>query len=386
MQTDVIVIGGGIAGASSAYFLSQYASVALLERESSLGSHSTGRTAEQFTVGITAETMRRLAEASRAFLQRPPEGFSSVPLLARRGCLTVGREDQVHRLAIIRDRIESVGAAAQLISAAEALRLFPALRAEGVAAGVYEPDAGDIDANALLQAYARGAAARGAVVRTGAEVTAIERTPAGWSVRTSDGVVSAPRLLNASGAWVDRLGELAGLQPIGLTPMRRTAFTFAAPRNTDLAGWPHVSNLDYHWYLKPETGRFMGSLAEEVPAPPGDVFAAEFDVAQAIHNIEQDTTLQVGRPLSTWAGLRNFVKDRNPVAGGREDAPGFFWLAGHGGCGILSSPALGETIAAIVLDRELPPSVRALGVTREALAPDRPSLSPTPAPQAAGQA
>jgi len=375
MQADVVIIGGGIAGVSAAYFLSKYTSVVLLEREASLGTQSTGRTAEQFTVGIAAETMRRLGAASRSFLSDPPPGFSDSSLYSRRGCLTVGREDQLQRIEIIRGRLASVGAKAPLVSRDEALRLFPALRPEGVAGGVYEPDAGDIDANALLQAYARGAAARGCGFVTAAEVTGLSRHAGLWTVRTREGAFAAPRVLNASGAWVDEVTRLAGLEPIGLIPMRRTAFTFAAPAGLDLSDWPHVSNIDYRWYLKPETGRFMGSLADEVPTPPSDVFPDDLDVAQAIHNVEQDTTLQVGRPLSTWAGLRNFVADRNPVCGGRGDAEGFFWLAGHGGCGVLSSPALGEAAAAIVLGRDLPPHLRAFGVTAEALAPDRPSLA-----------
>lgn len=383
MQADVVVIGGGIAGISAAYFLSKYTSVVLLEREPSLGTQSSGRTAEQFTVGITAETMRHLGAASRTFLEQPPAGFCAERLLTPRGCLTVGRADQLQRIEIIRGRIASTGAEARLVSREEALKLFPALRPEDVAGGVYEPGSGDIDANALLQAYGRGAVAQGAKLVTGVEVTGLSRRGGLWTVRTQQGDFVAPRILNAAGAWVDQITRLAGLAPIGLAPMRRTAFTFAATPGLDLSAWPHVSNIDYRWYLKPETGRFMGSLADEVPTPPSDVYADDLDVAQAIHNIEQDTTLQVGRPLSKWAGLRNFVADRNPVSGTRADAEGFYWLAGQGGCGVLTSPALGEATAAVMLGRELPSTLQELGVTTAALAPDRPSLAAAAKPHVA---
>jgi D-arginine dehydrogenase len=374
MRADVIVIGGGIAGLSAAYFLSPSASVLVLERESDLGYHSSGRTAAQFTVGISAVTMRRLAQASREFLEHPPADFASELLLSPRGCLTVARADQQNRLDEIRDQITSVGARAERLGPKDVLALFPALRAEGVDGGIFEPDAMDIDVHTLLQGYARGAKAKGAQVVTSAGVTAIRRTAGAWVVETSKGTFSAPKLLNAAGAWCDDVTALAGLTPVGVTPHRRTAFTFAASGGYDPSRWPHVSNVDYRWYVKPEPGRLMGSLCDAAPTAAADVHPDDMDVAQGLHNIEQDTTFQIARPLSAWAGLRNFTVDRNPVAGTRPDAEGFFWLVGQGGCGILTSSALGQTIAALMFDRELPQEQRDLGITAADLSPARASL------------
>lgn len=374
MQADVVIIGGGIAGASAAYFLSGHASVILVEREAHFGYHSSGRTAAQFTVGIGADTMRRLAQASRAFLERPPAGFAPEPLLTPRGCLTVGRAGQEPALARLHDNLVSVGARAQHLGRAEALALFPPLLAENVASGVYEPDAMDIDVNTLLQGYLRGAKANGAQLRSGAGVDAITRCGGEWTVSAGDDEIRAPLLLNAAGAWVDQIGALAGLAPLGVVPHRRIAFTFAIPPGLDTTTLPHVSNVDYRWYVKPETGCLMGSLADAVATEPGDVHPDDLDVAQAIHNIEQDTSFRIGRPLAQWAGLRNFTADKNPVAGSRAGEAGFFWLAGQGGCGILTSPALGQAVAAIMLGGELPPAQRALGISEASLSPSRESL------------
>ena len=118
----------------------------------------------------------------------------------------------------------------------------------------------------------------------------------------------------------------------------------------------------------------MGSLCDAVPTAAADAYPADIDVAQGIHNIEQDTLFEIARPLSTWAGLRSFTADRNPVAGTRASAEGFFWLLGQGGCGILTSPALGQAIAALMLDRELPQAQRDLGITAADLSPARASL------------
>ena len=374
MQGDVIIVGGGIAGASAAHFLSQHASVAVVEREEHVGYHSSGRTAAQFTVGIGAPTMRRMAQASRSFLEAPPAGFAAHPLMTARGCLTVAKAGQEAALLRLRDTLLSVGARADYLDGPQALARFPALVADKVDAGVYEPDAMDIDVDALLQGYLRGARANGASVTVKAEIGSIRRENGLWTVTWPTGELSAPILLNAAGAWVDAVTRMAGLAPLGVVPHRRTAFTFALQRDLDTRDWPHVSNVDYRWYVKPETGCLMGSLADAVPTEPGDAFPDDFDVAQAIENIEQDTHLRVGRPISQWAGLRTFVADRNPVAGTRPDAPGFFWLAGQGGCGILTSPAMGQAIAALILGRERPPHLAELGVSAADLSPDRASL------------
>lgn len=378
MQADVVIIGGGIAGASAAYFLSGRASVVLVEREAQFGYHSSGRTAAQFTVGISAETMRRLAQASRAFLEAPPAGFAPQPLLRPRGCLTVGRAGQEAPLSRLYDNLVSVGARAQQLDGREALALFPPLLAENVACGVYEPDAMDIDVDMLLQGYLRGARANGARLLSGAGVDAIARRGGEWIVSLGEEEIRAPLLINAAGAWADEIARLAGLAPLGVVPHRRTAFTFAIPAGLDTTALPHVSNVDYRWYVKPETGCLMGSLADAVATEPGDVYPDDLDVAQAIHNIEQDTSFRIGRPLAQWAGLRNFTADKNPVAGSRPGAEGFFWLAGQGGCGILTSPAMGQAIAAIALGEELPPGLRELGIIEASLSPARESL-----PQAA---
>ena len=373
MQADITIIGGGMAGAAAAYFLSRGAAVVLLEREEAPGLHSSGRSSEQFTVGISADTMRRLAQASRSFLKNPPSGFAPIPLLAPRGCLTVGRADQQASLQWLHGRLTGVGADARYVDRNEALQLFPALRAEKFDSGVLEPGAMDIDVSTLLQAYLRGAKANGAKILTNASANAIERKSGKWVVTIPAGEVASSMILNAAGAWVDEITKLAGLAPIGLTPHRRTAFTFL-PSGIDASRWPHVSNVDYHWYVSPRGDSLVGSLADAVPVPPGDVYPDDMDVAQGIENIEQDTTFKIDRPLSKWAGLRNFVADKNPVCGTREDADGFFWLAGQGGCGILTSPALGQAAAALMLGRELPDEQRALGITPNELSPNRKGL------------
>lgn len=374
MRVDVAIVGGGIAGASAAYFLARHGSVALIEREEHFSYHSSGRTAAQFTVGIGATTMRRMAQASRAFFEAPPESFSEQPILSPRGCLTVGRREQEATLRRLEDNLASVGARADRLGRDEALGLFPALRPEKLDLGVYEPDAMDIDVDVLLQGYLRGAKAAGAVLATRSDIQGIVREGNRWRLTWAGGDILADAVVNAAGGWADEVAAMAGLAPLGIVAHRRTAFTFALQKDFDTCSWPHVGSIDYDWYVKPEPGCLMGSLADAVPVAPSDAYPEDIDVAQAIENIERDTRLSIGRPISQWAGLRSFARDRNPVAGMREDAPGFFWLAGQGGCGILTSPAMGQSIAALVTGAPLPEAITQLGVASEDLSPERESL------------
>lgn len=379
MHVDFAIIGGGISGAAAAYFLSSAGKVALIEQEDQFGFHSSGRTAGQFTVGISADQMRGMAAASRAFFLNPPAGFSEEPLVSPRGSLTVGRHAQQATLDTLHARIEQAGGTARHVNRDEAMALFPALLPDNFDVGVYEADAQDIDVNTLLQAYLKGAKRQGAVLCVNTVVQGITRQDDYWLIRTRDEHIKATVVINAAGGWADAVAQLAGVAPIGLIPHKRTAFTFPLVPGTDSGSWPHVCNVDYQWYVKPEPGCFMGSPADAQAVEPGEVFPEELDVAQGIYNIEQDTSLRIHRPLSLWAGARSFVKDRNPVLGANAAHPGFIWSSGLGGCGVLTSPAMGQAVAALAQGLDLPDALKAQGLTREQLSPDRPGLRRTQA-------
>jgi D-arginine dehydrogenase len=159
--------------------------------------------------------------------------------------------------------------------------------------------------------------------------------------------------------------------PLGLVPKRRTAFTFAPPPDTDVAGWPAVIGVDESFYFKPEAGMLLGSPANADPVAPQDVQPETEDVALGIWRIEQATTLEIRRPASAWAGLRSFVADGDLVGGFDADAAGFFWCAAQGGYGIQTSAAMGEACAALVCGDGLPSHIAAFGVTEAMLSPVR---------------
>jgi D-arginine dehydrogenase len=193
----------------------------------------------------------------------------------------------------------------------------------------------------------------------------VQREAGGWRVETAGGSFFAPILVNAAGAWCDELAQLAGVAPVGLVPKRRTAFTSEAPAGCDISNWPLVIDAQESFYFKPDAGVLLISPANEDVVSPQDVQPEELDVAIAVDRVETATTLQIRQVRRKWAGLRSFVADKSPVVGFAADAPGFFWLAGQGGYGIQTAPAMGELAAALVQGLPVPADLAALGVRVE---------------------
>ncbi len=392
-EFDFIVIGAGIAGASAGYELAAQGRgegrgqgqghngyrVALLEREDQPGYHTTGRSAALYIQSYGNQTVRALTVSSWQFYTEPPAGFAERPLLSPRGVLFVGRPDQVAALDRLVAETRPLAPHIRRLDAAAARALVPILRADALGGAVLDSKAMEIDVNGLHQGYLRGLKARGGAVVTRAEVRGLQSGPpnglagglAGWLVETKAGNFAAPVVVNAAGAWCDEIARLAGAQPIGLVPKRRTAITFDGPVGLDASAWPLTVGVAEDFYFKPDSGRLMGSPADETPMPPCDVQPDELDIAVAVERIQAATTLEIRRIGNSWAGLRTFAADKTPVAGFDPERAGFFWLAGQGGFGIQTAPAMGRLTAALATGGRLPEDLAALGVTAEAVSPAR---------------
>jgi len=212
-----------------------------------------------------------------------------------------------------------------------------------------------LDPHALLQGYLRVVRANGGSLVTGARAARITGAHHGWEVDTDRGDrFGASILVNAAGSWADSIGEMAGVEPLGLSPMRRTIITFDGPDGMDVGGWPFVKTVGEQLYFAPESGRLFASPMDEVPNEPSDAQPEDYEVALAAHRVEERTTMQVKRVVHKWAGLRTFAPDRKPVAGFAPDAEGFFWLAGQGGFGLQTSPMMGAAAASFICDTPWP--------------------------------
>jgi D-arginine dehydrogenase len=356
IETDVLVIGAGIAGVGVAAALADTHKVVILERESQPGYHSTGRSAAIFIPNYGNDVIRGLNHASAPLFEQRDTNLFPNPLLTPRGCLTVADESGVEACEeFVRD-----GIGVTAVDVGRAIAMMPILSRDYVKAACYQEDARDIDVNALHQGWLRKAAALGVQVFTKSEVASAKRVAGEWQVETASRTLRAKTVVNASGAWADIIAQLFGVQPIGLTPMRRSIAVLPAPENYDTRGWPLVDDVNEAWYMKPDGGRLFVSPCDETPVEPHDAFVDDMILAEGLYRYEQAVTTPVTRVESSWAGLRTFAPDRTPVAGFDSRADGFFWLAGQGGYGIQTAPALSAFAAALIRGEEPDTKIEAL--------------------------
>jgi D-arginine dehydrogenase len=369
-RCDVLIVGAGIAGAAAAYEIAPFAKVILLERESQPGYHTTGRSAALFAPGYGNRVIRALTAASQPFYREHAGGLVDHPVLTPRGVLFVGRADQRATLDLLQAETAAEVPGLERLDRDQTRARVPVLDPEYVAGGLYDPTSMDLDVAAIHQGYLKGFRARGGLVVTDAEVGAISVDAAPWRVETRAGRFEAAVLVDAGGAWADQLATMAGVAPLGLVPKRRTAVLFEPSTMPDPA-WPAVIDADEQFYFKPESGLLLGSPADETPMPPCDVQPDELDVAIAIDRIERAVSFRVTHVRRKWAGLRTFASDRSPAVGMEESTPGFFWLAGQGGYGIQTAPALARAAAKLLVEGVLPDDLLSRGLVAEDLLPLR---------------
>lgn len=357
-MTRIAIVGGGIAGLSAAAALSPFAQVTLLEREKVLGYHASGRSAAMFEENYGNAAVKALNRASKPV-------HEAAGVLSPRGILMVAMEEEIPAFESDLDDM-----AMTEVSVAHARAQVPILSDAIRRAAVHE-GASDIDTDRLLQACAKTARRNGARLETGAEVLEIERGSS-WRLRHAREVVEADILVDAAGAWAEKVAEMAGAGPLGLTPFRRSMARLPAPGGHDVRGWPMLFGAGETWYAKPDAGGWIVSPADEDAVEPMDAWADDLVLAEGLARYEAHVTEPVRRISSNWAGLRTFAPDRALVIGPDQQAEGFFWLAGQGGYGFQTAPAAAGLLVSHVLGRAsaLPDDVV------EALSPSRFRRSP----------
>lgn len=366
---DFLIVGGGIAGLSAASRLAKHGRVVVLEAEEAPGYHSSGRSATFSHYGIGGAAVRAMTAESRAFFLDPPEGFDALCTVAP--ALFIASAPMVPALDELERITRSLTDTVERLDAAGAAHYCPALRwdDDAVVAAFVDREGLRLEPHALLQGFARAVKAGGGEVVTGARVASIGPR---WRVTTESGeVYEAPILVNAAGAWADRVAGLAGVRPLGLTPLRRTIIVIDPPADMDVRGWPFVKTAQDYLYMLPDSGRLLASPVDENEDEPCDAQPDEYNMAVAAHRVTEFTTMEVRRITHKWAGLRTFAADRVPTAGFAPDAGGFFWLAGQGGYGLQTAPAMAEIAEALVTGGDWPAHLAAAGVTPEQILPDR---------------
>ncbi|WFL77282.1 FAD-dependent oxidoreductase [Altererythrobacter arenosus] len=365
-RVDFLVIGAGIAGLSAAAHLAQHGSVAVCESESAPGFHSSGRSAAFAHFDMDSALVRALTAASMPFLEEPAA--------KRHPAMFIGLAGQERKLDEVEQSYRAWAPHVRRITAEKAREIVPALNTgNGALVGaLLDTEARKLDAHAMLEGHRRLLRDRGGTMAVDAKVTGLRREGDRWTIDTPSQSYSAGAVINAAGAWADKVAALGGVAPIGIRPLRRTVITFDVPEGLDVSSWPFTKTVGSGFYFEPEgRGRLLACPMDEGASEPCDAQPEEEDVALAAWRVEEATTLEIRRIASKWAGLRSFAPDRLPVAGFDPSAPGFFWLAGQGGFGLQTSPAMSLAVEALATRGDWPDELSAVAVTAEQLSPAR---------------
>ena len=362
---DIVVVGGGMAGFSAAAELAETHKVCVVEREPQAGYHSTGRSAATFVPSYGPTSIQALAGASEAFFEAAPNDFTAAPLLSPRGeVMMVEAGDEAHIA-------EGEALGLRPLPLDEFKQMVPLIKTDTLIAALHDEHARDLDVDLLLQSYMKLFRARGGTVATKTEVTGFTRHYGAWQVQTSDVDFSCAMIVNAAGAWATPVAELAGAQDIEITPKRRSAVLIDLPDTANVDQWPLCFGAGETFYFKPMGGKLMLSPADATPVEPHDAWADDMALAEAVEKFQNVIDHEVTHIGHTWGGLRCFAEDGNPVAGFDENIDNFFWLAGQGGYGIQTAPALSQLTAALINGRQIPEDIAAQGLEQAAISPAR---------------
>jgi len=321
-------------------------------------------------VGYGNAVVRGITISSYDFHQNPPEGFSESPILKPLGAMYIAKNNQRPQLEKKYQQVSKVLDNVELVDSTFVYKRVPQLRENHVDAGFWEPNSKEIDVAVLLQGYMKGAKHQGTRFIFNARVEKIERKSA-WQLTTDKGDFSALNIVNAAGAWADKVAHMAGAKAVGLVPKRRTVCVAKPPKDVAVTDWPLTIDIDETFYFKPECGNILITPADETPMEPQDVYPEDMDVATGIERFQKAMNIEIKTVVRKWAGLRSFVPDKSPVVGFDTNIDGFFWLAGQGGYGIQMAPALAKIAASLAMENTIPEQFTRLGVNEALISPKR---------------
>lgn len=335
---DFLIIGGGIAGLSAAARLSPHGQVVVLEGEDALGYHASGRSAALFESNYGLASTVALNLASESYHRTQNGGY-----LSPRGLLVVAKAQDKATFDADLDDLKLTQ-----IDLQDAHVIIPILNPDTVAMAAYHDAAWDIDTDRMLQDFARVVRTNGGRILTRHAVRHIQQSGSGWDVETAGETYATRHIVNAAGAWADDVAGMAGINPIGLTPYRRSMARLPAPAGHDIGKWPMLMGAGETWYAKPDAGKWLVSPADADATTPHDAFSDDMVLAEGLARYEEMVTEPVTRVETSWAGLRTFAPDRALVLGPDPDQPNFIWCAGQGGYGFQTAPAASQLLADLV--------------------------------------
>lgn len=360
----LLVVGGGIAGFSLAMHALQRFDTTIVEAEFQPGYHSTGRSAAVFHIAFENDMVHRLSLESESFFLDPPKPFGTIATSLENMMIAKTEEQDV--VDSFLDTWKGRCPWLQRLNGSDIVSRIPVIRAD-FRAGVLDTRSLGLDVHTLLEGYRRSFVDRGGEILTNRRLVELDDSLGHWKANFAQGdYLEVDIVANAAGAWADEIANLAGVQPIGLVPRRRTGLRIQP--DVDFKNWPMCYRASGDLYFKPEGNSIMLSPADATESPPCDAQPEMLDLALAMDRLHECTTLNIERPHETWAGLRSFVGDELPVVGFAKDHAGFFWHAAFGGFGVQTSPACGK-LGAELLNGDS--STISMNVSKHSLSPAR---------------
>jgi sarcosine oxidase subunit beta len=349
---DVVIIGGGIIGVSTAYYLSKKGvkNVLLLERNM-LGAGATGKCAGGIRTQFSTRINIQFSLLSRTVFEQFEAEFGVDPEFRPIGYLFLAaREAQWEILKTNARLMQTMGLNATLLDPAEMKSRWPPLRVEDLVGGSYTRMDGYAGPYEVLRGFAKGARRLGAVIREGVEVTGIQvKKGRVRAVDTSTGErINTPLVVNASGPYAARVAAMAGLD-LPVRPLRRQIFS-TAPFEEVSSLFPMLIDLEYGWYMRGEGKGLLlagpqdseSSFNESV-----DFEGREWTAARSLHRVP---ILERARIVRGWAGLYEISPDHHAIIGTFPEVQGFICANGFSGHGFQHSPAAGILVAELVVD------------------------------------
>lgn len=344
---EVVIIGGGVMGTSTAYHLALAGmkDVVLLERDEMLGQGATGRCAGGVRYQFATEVNIRLSLASLPMLERFRDETGVDPLYRPCGYLLVlTTEADVNAFQKNVDLQRSLGVATEWLDAHEVRRGLPLMRFEDARAGTFHAKDGLADPNTVVQGYAGRARALGANLLTGCFATGIVVSGgAVRSVETNRGTIVCRHVVNAAGPWLGQVGALASIQ-IPVEPVRRQmATTTALP---DLpADFPFVVDFAQSLYFHREGDGILTGMSNPAQRPGFDQsIDADWEVTALEAAARRMPMLERAGRRAAWAGLYEVTPDAHPIFG-PTSIDGFWVVGGFSGHGFMHGPIAGKLMA-----------------------------------------
>ena len=348
---DIIVLGSGIAGISIASELSEYLNVCVLEKERLISYHSTGRSLAFYLESYGNEVIRQLTSASKDFFYNRIDTTSKNILIKKRGVIHIANKFQTIKLKNLYETLTKNNENFKILNKLQTMELLPCLNDEYVDSSIYDSEASDIDVNAVYNIYLKKLTKNNGKVITDIKITEFLHQDHGWKILTNQDEFQTKIIVNAAGAWCDRIATNVGAKNINIVPKKRTIFCFK-PTNIKLNNeWPLGVDVEENFYFKIENDTVIASPADETPTVPHDAQAEDIDIALGIERIKNSTLFEFNSIFNKWAGLRSFVEDKTPVIGFDNKFNNFFWFAGQGGYGIQTAPALSKIASNLILKK-----------------------------------